>query len=57
MEGELVGYNPTFCTWSLHLMSSMGVRTYEVNAPEIAPAATNPVIDRVSGDACGDRNR
>jgi len=43
-------YDPTFWTWSLHFTNSMGVRTKEVQAPEIPPAATRPVMERLSDD-------
>ena len=62
MEGRLRGdeeegktvvpgvYVPTFWTCSLHLTSSMGVRTREAQAPEIPPATTSPLIERASDD-------
>lgn len=40
-------YDPTFWTCSLHFTSSIGVRTYDVHAPEIPPATTRPAIDRL----------
>jgi hypothetical protein len=43
-------YDPTFCTCSLHLTSSIGVRTYDVNAPETPPATTSPVMVNLSDD-------
>lgn len=48
-------YDPTFCTCNLHLISSIGVNTYEVHAPEMAPAATSPAIDMSPDD--GERRR